>query len=125
MYKYSYIDGFSSGYARVNVRDESTKIKKWGIINSKGEEVVPLEYDYIKKIYGRNWESVSLIKEEETYWFDFIDGTICDSDPWYRHHPRRQSDSYFSREDCYDCEGSLDEELLEDAFLSGEYVPED
>lgn len=34
-------------------------------------------------------------------------------------------DIYFNTDDCYDCEGNFDEERLEDAFYSGEYVPED
>ena len=32
---------------------------------------------------------------------------------------------YFSIDECYDFEGNFDYERLEDAFMDGEYVPED
>lgn len=39
------------------------KFSKWGIINEKGEEVVPVEYDEIWKFYGKNLESTKVVKD--------------------------------------------------------------
>ena len=87
--KYSFIDNFDQGYARVNiVVDSSTKQKKWGIIDTTGKEIVPLEYDSIWNFYGKNRENVTMEKEGKKYWFDLLEGDICDTDPWFRHHIR-------------------------------------
>lgn len=45
---YGYIDTFYKGLARVKSGN------KWGIINHKGEVVVPIEYDKIWNFYGKN-----------------------------------------------------------------------
>ena len=50
--KYSWIDNFDQGLARVNTRipqggSRYATVKKWGIINEKGEEVLPLEVHFI------------------------------------------------------------------------------
>lgn len=50
--RYSYIDGFDGGFARVNVRDDKGR-QRWGMINEKGEEVLPLEYSNIWNFYGK------------------------------------------------------------------------
>jgi len=43
-----WIDGFDHGLARV------CQNEKWGVINTKGEEVLPLVYDKIWSFYGKN-----------------------------------------------------------------------
>ena len=46
---------------------------KWGIINEKGEEVLPVEYDEIWKFLGKNRDSTKVVKdgvEREVYFYD-------------------------------------------------------
>ncbi|MBR1513400.1 MAG: WG repeat-containing protein [Bacteroidales bacterium] len=46
---------------------------KWGIINEKGEEVLPVEYDEIWKFLGKNRDSTKVVKdgvEQEVYFYD-------------------------------------------------------
>jgi len=46
---------------------------KWGIINEKGEEVLPVEYDEIWKFLGKNRSSTKVVKdgvEREVYFYD-------------------------------------------------------
>lgn len=52
-----WIDGFDHGLARV------CQNGKWGIINTKGEEVLPLVYDQIWNFYGKNRFSTKAIKD--------------------------------------------------------------
>lgn len=62
--KYSYIDGASHNYFRVKVGGSPDCLEgngaKWGIINSKGEEVVPVKYDFIQPFYQKDYSSVYL-----------------------------------------------------------------
>ena len=52
------ISGFYCGYSRVEENG------KWGIINTKGEIIVPLEYNCIHNFVGRyDWDNVILEKE--------------------------------------------------------------
>lgn len=64
--KYDWIDGFDSGLARVKIGKESNnKVNnnnKWGIINEKGEEVLPVEYDRIWNFLGKNRFSTTIEK---------------------------------------------------------------
>lgn len=64
--KYDWIDGFDSGLARVKKGKESNnKVNnnnKWGIINEKGEEVLPVEYDRIWNFLGKNRFSTTVEK---------------------------------------------------------------
>ena len=77
--KYGWIDGFDSGLARVHSHAFPTGKKrllqmyKWGIINEKGEEVLPLEYDDIWNFLGKNRYSTKVIKgdvEEEVFFHE-------------------------------------------------------
>lgn len=62
--KYTFIDGASHNYFRVKVGGTPDCLEgqeaKWGIINSKGEEVVPLKYDFIQPFYQKNTKSAYL-----------------------------------------------------------------
>ena len=65
--KYDWIDGFDHGLARViiNVDDPSIiggRSSKYGIINEKGEEVLPVKYDTIWNFYGKNKSTVRIIE---------------------------------------------------------------
>lgn len=52
-----WIDGFDHGLARV------CQNKKWGIINTKGEEVLSLVYDNIWNFYGKNRFSTKAVED--------------------------------------------------------------
>ena len=54
--KYSWIDGFDNGLARVMVG------RKWGLIDENGKEVLPLEYDSIWTFYGKKRVTTKVIK---------------------------------------------------------------
>lgn len=65
--KYQYIDGFDNGLARVNVYGNGEGlekiIKKWGLINEKGEEVLPPVYDNIWNFYEKRRQTTMVIKD--------------------------------------------------------------
>lgn len=106
------------------------KYAKWGIINKEGEEVLPVEYDDIWNFLGKGRLSTKVVKngaESDVYFHDLnpslpIRGTRTDTS---YHDDLESIDNYSSINNCYDCEGNFDEERLEDAFYSGEYIPED
>lgn len=85
--KYTYIDGASHNYFRVKVGGTPDCVEgqeaKWGIINSKGEEVVPIKYDFIQPFYQRDKNQVQLrsyVSDGCHYdYFDILSGTysIC------------------------------------------------
>ena len=66
--KYSIIDGFTKGYARVKQNE------KWGIIDTTGKVVVPIEYDSIWSFHNRkDLNSTRVIKRgqnELRFYFD-------------------------------------------------------
>lgn len=57
--------------ANKNVHPE--QYSKWGIINEKGEEVLPLEYDSVWKFIGKNREYTNVVKEGWTHKIFFQD----------------------------------------------------
>ena len=65
--KYSWIDGFDHGLARVKMGQITNGMKntdnRWGIINKKGEEVLPLVYNNIWNFFGKNRFSTKAIKD--------------------------------------------------------------
>ena len=65
--KYSYIDGFDYGLARVKVGE------KWGIINKRGEEVLPVEYDNIWNFLGKGRFSTKVVMDGESHEVFFHD----------------------------------------------------
>ena len=136
--KYDWIDGFDQGLARVNKRvfvDQVgfLKTKVWGIINEKGEEVLPLEYEEVWNFLGKNRYSTKVVKDGEQ-----SDVYFCDLNPelpqrrrefrqddYYEDRNEAYDDLYFDIDRCYDEQGNFDYERLEDAIMDGEYVPED
>lgn len=66
---YSFIDKFDHNLARVNkiVGDK----KKWGIINSSGKIVLPIEYDEIYNFCDKNRKSTYVYKEGQSHLFYF------------------------------------------------------
>lgn len=97
--KYSWIDTFDSGLARVNnkIMKESAKDSgifiqvgaNWGIINANGEEVLPVEYDSVWKFAGKNRNSTKVVKNGKSklvYFDDLLgisDDDDYDYDPYY------------------------------------------
>ena len=100
---------------------------KWGIINEEGEEVLPLIYDDIWNFLGKDRYStrVELNGEYKEVYFHDLNPSL----------PVRGIEDHYSSTSDYDDysgdnfdingEGYFDEERLEDAFFSGEYLPED
>lgn len=62
--KYNWIDGFYNGLARVKIGKVSNGVvdndDKWGIINERGEEVLPCIYPNIWSFYGKNFNSIKV-----------------------------------------------------------------
>lgn len=67
---YDAITGFTNGYARVLLHN------RWGIINSVGEVVVPIEYNNIWNFYDKDWYAVPMIQDNKQYNFWFEDERI-------------------------------------------------
>ena len=134
--KYDWIDSFDQGLARVNIRisQEDNRygtMKKWGIINERGEEVLPLEYDEIWNFYGKNRYSTKAVLDGDEYNIYFHD--LNPELPvrgirrtYTRRHNYRipRNPLCFDTADCYDEEGYFDYDRLEGAIMDGEYVPE-
>lgn len=57
--KYSWIDAYDHGLARVIVNKGNEK--KWGIINEQGVEVLPVKYDNIWNFVNKNRNSTLVI----------------------------------------------------------------
>lgn len=74
---YDYIDGFTKGYARVKIARATNGsllfANKWGIINTKGEVVLPVEYDNIWNFHeGKDWPYTTIEKQgvgQGKFWF--------------------------------------------------------
>ena len=71
---YSYIDNFDGSFARIGIaKDDNSPQKlffsidgcwhlKWGLINTSGDIVIPLEYDYIEK-----WDNDYYLLTKDNY----------------------------------------------------------
>lgn len=75
--KYDWIDGFDQGLARVKIgKEPSTKANNsnlWGIINERGEEVLPVEYNEVWKFLGKNRHTTTVKKNGITKLIYFRD----------------------------------------------------
>ena len=68
--KYDFIDGFDKcGLARVKIdgkadifNPEKTTYDRWGVIDTKGEEILPLEYSEIWSFYNKNRKTTTVWK---------------------------------------------------------------
>lgn len=74
---YDWIDSFDQGLARVKIGKGTNSVKnsgnKWGIINTSGEVVLPVEYDNIWNFAGKNRFSTRTTKDgvdNEIYFHD-------------------------------------------------------
>jgi hypothetical protein len=60
-------------YIEKDKKEHPDNYAKWGIINEKGEEVLPCEYDEIWRFYGKNRYSTRVVKDgiaREVYFHD-------------------------------------------------------
>lgn len=79
--RYRYISGVYRGFAKVR-RDG-----KYGIINMKGEEVVPPIYDEVWGFYNTSYNRPTLRKDNVEYRFDMDTGRVFNTNkPLYEHH---------------------------------------
>ena len=70
--KYDYIDGFDKcGLARVKIdgkedisNPENSTKDRWGIIDTKGTEVLPIKYDAVWAFYNKNRKSTRVMDTE-------------------------------------------------------------
>lgn len=63
--KYHWIDGFDKGLARVILHEMSNDkehVSKWGLIDEKGNVVLPIKYDNIWNFYDTNRGTTRVIK---------------------------------------------------------------
>lgn len=127
--KYRWIDGFHNGLAKVIGLDDTiagtwevvkltngdeAEIARQGIINEKGEEVLPLEYN-IWKFYGKDYTTIKAFKNGTEYRFAFSqlnpdlaeEGNEDDSD-CEEHHYEEFAGSY-----AQDVAGYSDEEIYD------------
>lgn len=120
--KYGWIDRFDSGLARVRCQRQDREVHpekkaKWGIINERGEEVLPLEYDNIWNWVGKNRYSTKVEKGNERW-----DVYFCDLNPMLPDRRRwRERDVMMDDSDCW---SSRDNDYLEDswyAMTDGQY----
>ena len=69
--KYDWIDAFWRGLARVKmgkgIGPGYIPGTKYGIINTKGEEVVPVEYDEIWNFFAKDYPTIRLFKDNKKY----------------------------------------------------------
>lgn len=56
--KYSYVDGFWKGFARVKSND------LWGIVDETGNIVLPIEYTAIWNFYGKDYTTIFVEKDD-------------------------------------------------------------
>ena len=84
--KYSFIDEFEKGLARVRVSSkydcDPNRAGKWGIINEKGKEVLPAEFDDIWKFHGKNRDYTKIIKDgvESSVYFNALNPSLSIGD---------------------------------------------
>ena len=103
------------------------KYAKWGIINKNGDIVLPVVYDDIWNFYGRNQDYITVEKDGDTFQIYFsCFKEICKAHRnWIESLKEALDDDYMSHSWYRDSEGFWDEDLLEDAYLDGEWVDDD
>ena len=78
--KYAWISGYDHGLARVknmmgialvDLKSGVVENPKWGIIDMDGNEVLSVKYDEIWNFLGKGRNSTRVIKDGESYDFDF------------------------------------------------------
>lgn len=82
--KYSYIDGFDTGFARVKIGKTTNGLKdsdsRWGIIDETGFERLKPEYSSIWKFYDKCERSTIVESGSEKFKFYFWESALRNSD---------------------------------------------
>lgn len=91
--RYHWIDGFDKGLARVKLGKVTNGIKdsgnKWGIIDTNGNEVLPVEFDDIWNFYGKNRITTKILKDKKETDFKLSSLLVQDdmfNDSLYKHY---------------------------------------
>ena len=88
--KYSLIDGYTKGYARVKLNG------KWGIIDSMGNIVLPVEYDEIWNFHTKTHLNYTrVVKKPDVFQFNLNTGNLISSRINHKHE-EREEDTYGS-----------------------------
>ena len=91
--KYGWISGYDHGLARVksihgegrlSIGSNLMEKPKWGIIDKKGEVVLPVEYDEIWNFLGKGRTTTKVIKEGVSSWFSLETRKLFSHDPSLR-----------------------------------------
>ena len=115
-------------YIAEDRRKHPDKYAKWGIINEQGEEVLPVEYDDVWGFYGKDicFTTIEKNGKTERVLFEDLNPSLKRAQKDYRRQEQREDYEEFSGlSQIYDYEGFLDESKLEDAYLDGEWMPDD
>ena len=124
--KYSWIDGFDNGLARVRIGNVTNGQKengnKWGMINENGKVVLPLEYDDIWAFYGKKRVTTKVVKGDvaqnvvlsEILGKDEAQENDCSSSNYYDGDYRTSYGEYAGTY-AQDVEGYSDD-VIDDAF---------
>ena len=75
-------------------KEHPQRYAKWGIINEKGEEVLPVEYDSVWNFYGKKKKYTKVEKDGEAH--DVYFDNLNPSHPSYERRTRNYSDDYGS-----------------------------
>lgn len=113
--KYDYIDGFNHNLARVkynasadlNDPAESTK-ERWGIIDIKGNEVLPVIYDEIWSFYGKNRKLTKVVQVEEKIDGDGHPYTLKTIYEFWFHSRNLVEVGYWINDDYYEVPDDID-----------------
>lgn len=79
---------------------EQMKHPKWGIIDTNGNEVLPLEYDCIWKFLGTGRETTNILKDGKRYRFSLKSKSIISKE--YRRNNDNYEDDYDYKRDTWD-----------------------
>ncbi len=109
--KYTWIDGYHNGFARVMIREltndiHDSKYNKWGVVDERGEEVIPCIYPHIRKFYGIDND---LIVIDEGRYRRFVPFVLLKESKTNR---KASSDRYNNKETYNEYNGSYAQDVM-------------
>ena len=99
--RYSWIDGFDHGLARVKVFDKEHHRFKWGIIDKQGEEVLPPEFDEIWNFLGKGRSDTRVVKDGIFHQFDLNDRAFGGNTTCFEHAQEHEKHSGWDESEVY------------------------
>ena len=96
--KYGWISGFDHGLARVHSIRVITDNPKWGLVDKRGKEILPLSYDNIWDFFGKNRKSTKVIHDGTEFWFHLGRHELLSNNP--DRVPHRRFSYGQSKPDC-------------------------